>query len=223
MTAPDLLLVPTAFEARGLFPDIEPAPGVEGVLIEHGGRPLRLLIGGFGLAAAGVRAAHAMARHPEGRVILAGIAGSFDLDRAPEASLTQGIAVHLDGIGAGEGEDHVPARDLPFPPLPGPPADPLLLADGPRVPNARAGGILAVASASGGRGIAERRLRAYPNALVEDMESWSVALAARELGRELVILRAVSNLAGVRDPARWRVADAVDRLREGLAALPSAT
>lgn len=222
MTTPDLLLVPTPFEARALFPQLEIDGTLEGRDVDLGSRSMRLVIGGFGLPAAGVRAAASIAHHVPKRVVLAGLAGSFDFDALPQDALVTATELHLDGIGAGEGSDHIPARDLPFPPLPGAPSGALLLSPPlPPIPGVASGPLLSVAAAAGDRTTAERRRRAYPGVLAEDMESWAVALAAREAGVELVVLRAVSNLVGERDPARWRVAEATDRLREGLAALPS--
>lgn len=217
---PELLLVPTRLEAAGLFPGLAPPPDAEGVEVEIEGRRMRLVLGGFGLAAAGARAAAAIARHDPVRIVLAGIAGSFDPQGAPEGALVVASALGVDGIGAGEGPDFLAAAAMGFGELPGrAPGSPVL--SSPALPGARRGMILSVAAASGGPAMAARRRAAHPDALAEDMESWAVGLAAEDAGRPLVVLRAISNLAGDRDPARWRVAEALARLREGLAALPS--
>ena len=69
-----LILVPTALESDLLFPD--EAPG-------------QVVVCGFGLAAAGAGAAHAIAAHRRAAadgVILVGAAGTYDADRHPVGS-----------------------------------------------------------------------------------------------------------------------------------------
>ena len=67
---------------------------------------------GFGLAAAGAGAAHAIATHPadaETGVVLVGAAGTYDPDRFAIATAIDASAVRIDGIGAG-GAGAGPAR-----------------------------------------------------------------------------------------------------------------
>jgi futalosine hydrolase len=215
----DLLLVPTRLEARGLTGETEVPEDIEGTVVRFGSQPFRLVLGGFGLAAAGARAARAIAHHRPRRVILAGIAGSLNEDRAPLTSLIAADRLVVDGLGAGEGPSFLSAESMGFPELPGLPPGPISVAN-PLIPDAVSGTLLSVAAASD-PDMARRRRRAHTAAIAEDMESWAVGLAAHDAGCPLLVLRAISNEAGDRDPARWRVADALARLREGLAALPS--
>jgi hypothetical protein len=53
---------------------------VEAAALDAGGAPIEVC--GFGLAAAGVGAMAAIARYRPSRVVLAGVAGSYDADRA---------------------------------------------------------------------------------------------------------------------------------------------
>ncbi|MEZ6194116.1 MAG: futalosine hydrolase [Planctomycetota bacterium] len=177
-----------------------------------------LVVGGVGLAAAGARAAAAIARHRPRRVVLAGIAGSFDLARAPLGAVIRGLSAAVDGIGAGEGPGHVPLEAMGFEPLPGLGRHPFCSPGA--APGARRGPILSVTAASDA-GLAAARRRRHPTALAEDMESWAVALAAREAGLPLLVLRAISNAVGDRDVAGWRVGEALARLRGLLRELPS--
>ncbi|HWH67530.1 MAG TPA: hypothetical protein VNS99_15595, partial [Gaiellales bacterium] len=85
-----LVLVPTELEARRLA-------------LRHA--PLELC--GFGLARAGVGAMHAIARHRPQRVVLAGVAGSYDAGLAPIGAVLAPALVRCHGLGVG---DQTPAQ-----------------------------------------------------------------------------------------------------------------
>ena len=221
-----LLLAPTRFELEslvgpviGLGPACVPAPNARGV---------RVGLVGFGLVAAGIAAARHFARERPERALLVGIAGSFDLRRAPIASVHRASAVSCHGIGAGEGRAHLSAARLGFPQVPRElagrelgerlelAAPPALLEELPPVE------LLSVASATGDAAEAAARRALHPRARLEDMEGYAVALAAELEGIPLAILRAVSNEVGVRDKARWEIHAALAALRVALAPLLAA-
>jgi futalosine hydrolase len=184
-----LILVPTAIESALLFPDGAPAP---------------LALCGFGLAAAGAGAAHAIAMHTqvaaEG-VILVGAAGTYDPDRHPIGSAILAGAIRCEGIGTGTGTAHRSGAELGFAD-----SDVVTLGDGPE--------LLSVAAAAGSAGdVAARRAR-HPAAAGEEMEGYAVALAAQAFGVPLRIVRGFSNVAGDRDRARWRMDAALRRAAE---------
>ena len=54
----------------------------------------------------------------------------------------------------------------------------------------------------------DRRLT-FPDAVAEDMEGFSVAFACAMAGCQLSIVRGISNVAGDRDKAHWRITDAL--------------
>jgi 1,4-dihydroxy-6-naphthoate synthase len=144
-----LILVPTAAEAELLGDDL---PG-----------PVRVC--GFGLAAAGAGAAHAIATHPaeaEAGVVLVGAAGTYDPDRFAIGTAIDASSVRIDGIGAGGAG---PAQ-LGFAE-----ADVIALtgADGE---------LLSVAEAAGTAAAAAERAERHPSALAEEMEGFAVAVAA---------------------------------------------
>jgi futalosine hydrolase len=179
-----LILVPTAAEAELL----------------GGGLPGRLCVCGFGLAAAGAGAAHAIASHRHAAadgVVLAGAAGTYDAARLAIGTAVDAAAVRIHGIGAGGAG---PAA-LGFAE-----ADVILL-------NGTQGELLSVAEAAGTRAEAETRAGRYPGALAEEMEGFAVAVAASLFGVPLRIVRGASNLAGDRDHAGWRLADALGAVR----------
>ncbi len=155
---------------------------------------------GFGLAAAGAGAAHAIATHrhaAEEGVILAGAAGTYDPDRLAIGAALDSSAVRLDGIGAGGSG---PAA-LGF-------AETDVIALG-----GTEGEILSVAQAAATPAGAEARAARYPAAVAEEMEGFAVAIAASLFGVPLRIVRGASNRAGDRDHAGWRMADALRAVR----------
>ena len=179
-----LVLVPTELESGLLFPD---------------GPPAALAVCGFGLAAAGAGAAHAIAGHPEAAergVVLVGAAGTYDAAAPPIGSAVVAGSVRCDGIGAGSGEQHRTAAELGFAA-----ADAIALGDGPE--------ILSVAAAAGSPAEAAARRARYPRAAGEEMEGYAVAVATGLFGVDLTIVRGFSNAAGDRDRAEWRMAEAL--------------
>ncbi len=186
------MLVPTELERRSL----EARGGFPGA---------RLELCGFGPVAAAARTAELLARYAPARVLLVGIAGSFDLSAAPLGTAARFAAVWLDGVGAGRGQDFLPPSRLGFAQWDGPPAiaECLELAGGGR------GELLTVCAASASPAERSERRARYPQALAEDMEAFGAALACRLAGVPLEVVRGLSNEVGVRDTATWRVREAL--------------
>lgn len=186
--ASTLVLVPTGYEAARL--DLEPGS---------------FEVCGFGLAAAGVGAARALAERRPARAVLLGTAGSYDTGRAPVGSAVVASAVRCVGIGAGE----LSAAELGW-------------AESDLVELGGAGGeLLSVASASPSPKAAAERAARHPAAVAEEMEGFAVALAARAFGVELTVVRGISNLAGDRDHAHWRMTEALAAARRLLDTIPA--
>ena len=181
-----LILVPTALESDLLFPD---------------GAPGRVVVCGFGLAAAGAGAAHAIAVHPAAAadgVVLVGAAGTYDTGRHPVGSAMIAGSIRCEGIGAGSGDGHRSAAALGFAE-----SDTIELGDGDE--------LLSVTAAAGSAHEAAERKARHPTAAGEEMEGYAVAVAAGLFGVGLTIVRGFSNAAGDRDRAGWRLADALGR------------
>jgi futalosine hydrolase len=212
--AATLILVPTPLELariedRGGFP-----PGV-GIVATTG----------FGPIAAAARTSALLARLTPARVLLVGIAGSYDTSTLPIGSAAFFASVAIEGVGAGEGDGLRGPPALGFPQWPGgadrpPILDEIELAPPPRedLPVARL--LLTTCAASAARDQAAGRKRRFPSAAAEDMEGFGVALACALEGVPLTIVRGISNEVGDREPARWRIPAALDAARElALAAL----
>jgi len=205
--APSLLVMPTDFEARRLAEIGGFAPGLA----------LQELCG-FGPVASAARTAELIARLSPRRVLLVGIAGSFDLDEAPVASARTFDAVTLDGVGSGTGAGFLPPSAMGFPQWPGghgSAADAIEESLPLTTPDGTGGGsLLTVCAAAASEAEATLRRERFPAALGEDMEAFGVALACSLAGVPLVCVRGISNPVGAGDPGTWKVDEALAAARE---------
>lgn len=188
-----LILVPTAYEANLMSFDSVP-----------------VVVIGFGLAAAGAGASHAIGMYrdeAEEGVILAGAAGSYDPRRAPIGSAVVASAVRCRGVGVGYGANHRSAAQLGW-------------ADSDVLPLEGDGGEL-LSVAAGAANLEQASLRAdrHPGAIGEEMEGYAVAVAARLHGVPLRIVRGFSNVAGDREHDGWRMEEALAAARDRVADL----
>jgi futalosine hydrolase len=193
----DLVLVPTELELRQLD-ELGPFPEAARELC------------GFGPVSAAARTAQRLAELRPGRVLLLGIAGSLDPERAPLGSACLFERVRLDGVGAGAGTGFLPPSRLGFPQWEGPPGpveDALELAPG------GTGELLTVCAASASPGEASARRERHPAAVAEDMEGFGVALACHLARVPLAVVRGISNAAGERERRTWRVPAALAAAR----------
>ena len=207
-----LVLVPTRLEARLLL-DVDGAPLDLPAASPLLAKNAAVALCGCGLAAAGVLAARWLERLRPRRVLLVGLGGTLDPRGAPVGRCVAGSHVTLGGIGAGQGEHHLSLTDMGLEVLPGLDDSDIALAPPPRFPS---GGLVSVASASANHDEARAVRAAHPHAVVEDMETWPVALAARLTGTPLTVIRTISNEAGVRDKSAWRLDAAARAFRDSL-------
>jgi futalosine hydrolase len=138
-------------------------------------------------------------------VALVGIAGSYYKDALPPGSAACFDSVTLDGVGAGQGDAFKSAASMGFDHGVKEDVLPLCCPTGLR----HGEQLLTVCAASGSNVHALMRRDRYPQAAAEDMEGFAVALACRQAGVELTILRGISNLAGQRDLKQWVIDDAM--------------
>ncbi len=167
---------------------------------------------GFGPVAAAAQARHAIAVHEPERVVLVGIAGTFDPGGLPVGTAAVFPSVLMHGVGVGVAS-FVPAPALGYRHWPrsgksgadGP--DALALAS--PVPPA-AGPLLTVCTAAAAEAEARGRRERFPDAVAEDMEGFAVALAGRLAGVPVAIVRGISNAVGDRRFERWQIPEALD-------------
>ena len=211
-----LVLVPTVFELRLLFPEVAAGPWparLAGRDDDHGRAPSVALCG-LGLSEAGARAGVLLARATDEEALLVGLAGTYDAGALPPGRVFAASHVEVTGIGMG-GMESGSSR-----PSDGPLAG-HSLGSGPLPLDVALGafgtaGLLSAATASSTPEEAARRHEAHPRCLAEDMETHAVRVAALAAGKRLYVLRAVSNAAGERGAGGWRIDDAALALREAI-------
>jgi futalosine hydrolase len=200
---PTLLLVPTALEAARL----ETLGGwrASASIVETCG---------FGPIAAAARTAELVERLKPRRVLLVGIAGSYRPEPDAIGTALAFARVAIDGLGAGEGDALVPPARMGFHQHPTQPGqDELQLARPVSASNGEPHLLLTVCAASADADQAARRKRRHREALAEDMEGFGVALACVRARVPLCVVRGLSNQAGERDTARWRIDEALNAAR----------
>ena len=182
-----LVLVPTEMEMRTAFRYLP--------------NPERVQLSGFGPVSSAIATAMHLGTGKYDRVVLLGIAGTYDNSQLPVGSACTFERVACYGIGAGEGDDFQTAHELKFETEPpffdlqaGGQAEPLLVT---------------VTSAAASRVEVQRRRHKFEQAVAEDMEAWGVAAAACRFELPVTVIRGISNIAGDRDHGRWEIEPAL--------------
>jgi futalosine hydrolase len=192
-----LVFTPTQFEMQSIsFADEEPC--------------VETAVCGFGpILSAAVAAERIAACRPK-RVMLVGLAGTYsDRCQVGSAFVFRNVVCH--GIGAGQGQGFQSAQELNWDhwnddlPIGG--CCPLRIVSAPTDQVRDCLVTVCSASASGDDlALVKRR---FPQADAEDMEGYSVAAAAAVYSRDLTIVRGISNAAGDRNHANWKIEQAL--------------
>jgi len=195
-----LVLIPTEMERRHLTnrPDFD----FKG--------PCELC--GFGPITAAARTSAMISQHKPARVVLTGIAGTFDPDELPVGTATIFDRVTMYGIGVGNDTAFLQAEDIGFSQWTGSGRD-----DGTisgelnlETPLPSAGGrLLTCCASSRSRDEARQRLDRFPDAIAEDMEGFGVGLACQLAGVPVAIVRGISNEVGDRQNHLWQIPEAM--------------
>jgi len=166
---------------------------------------------GIGPVQAAAETALRLAHARPQRVVLAGLAGTYDGARAPLGCVLPVAQTRLVGVGVGcSGKNHESADAGG---LPRHPNDPRTEDSSDLGPPTEGGHLaLTVCAASRNRREARQRARVHRDAIIEEMEGFAVAWVARRKRLAFEHWRAVSNVAGVRDRARWCTEDAFSEL-----------
>ncbi len=201
MPTDHLILIPTAFESDLIAPQLSGYLEKTNAVITHCG---------FGPVAAAAITTEAITTHQPRRVILLGIAGAY---LSPQSNLTVGQAyrfgtVTVDGIGVGAGSEFQSANDLGWPQFAGDQHRPAIN-DTIELGTDASFQLLTVCAASATPAQAQLRQQRY-GAAAEDMEGFAVAMACRLRDVPLTIIRGISNVAGDRDKANWRIKEALN-------------
>jgi futalosine hydrolase len=179
-------------------------------------RGLAVLVTGVGPAAAAAVTSAELAREPAELVLCAGIGGGYAALGAGDIAVAS-ASVFAD-LGAQSADGFLPLSELGYGdehyPVPAQLA--VELAD-------RTGGhmgtVLTVATVTGTAARAEELRGRFPDAVAEGMEGAGVAAAAALHGAAFAEIRAISNAAGPRRRAEWRVPEALHALGRAVAAV----
>lgn len=223
------ILIPTPFEASFLMDEasisnlLNPAAPINTICYPQ--YAFRYGIVGFGLAAAGSGASRSLTNKLYFEVetapaILIGIAGTYQPEKYPVGSVVCASSVECVGIGVGSGAEYQSAGEMGWAqgiPFKGAPeVSDIIEAVRPKTLTLPTGKFLSVTSASSN--LEEARLRAseFPDAAGEEMEGFSVGLACRNLNRPFAMIRGISNIAGDRDKAHWKIKEALSAVNKAL-------
>ena len=205
----NLILVPTPMELEQL----------QGVLAPPERSDIAMQLCGFGPIAAAARAGNLISRYQPDRVLLIGIAGTFDVQHFPVGSAHRFTQTCCDGIGVGTGDSFISAAQLGWLQFKGADAQPEI---GDRLPLdsgfvsgiPASGTLLTCCSASDSAETAAARRKRFPDANAEDMEGFAVSMACNLAGVPLQIVRGISNEVGNRNRDTWEIEKAIQAAAE---------
>lgn len=206
----DLIIVPTAGEMTALSRRLKSRRQTTGWAFQ---------LCGFGPIAAAARTAALISRYRPSRVLLAGIAGTFDENRFPIGTACRFDLVSCYGIGVGSGEHFQSAQSLGWDQFSGGDARPKVTDEIALISTFVGdipchGQLLTACAASANQLEADQRRRLFPAATAEDMEGFGVAMACALAGVPLQIVRGISNLVGDRKASAWKVDAALEAAAE---------
>lgn len=170
---------------------------------------------GVGPAAAAARTAKALAAAKYDLVVSAGIGGGFP-ERAEVGSLVVANEIVGADLGAETPDGFCSVDELGFGSA-RVSTDPVLVT---RVTEAlrtagrsvHTGPVLTVSTVTGTAATALEMAARVPGAAAEAMEGLGVATAAQDFGVPILEIRAISNLVGPRDRAKWQIPEALHAL-----------
>lgn len=178
---------------------------------------------GFGPVAAAARTSLLIAQHRPTTVLLAGIAGSLDVECSVGESY-EFNRVRSYGIGVGDGEQFRSAEEIGWKhvqeeagTIPHGVGDVITRANDKEKIQSQfglKGELLSVCAASSSPSEAAIKKASNPAAIAEDMEGFAVAAACVLHSVPWVIVRGISNWAGDRDKDNWQTDRALQKTAE---------
>lgn len=174
----------------------------------------RMEVIGFGPIAAAARTTCLIFEHRPERLFLLGIAGAYGNELAiGSAAQFQKVACY--GVGVGTGATHRSAFDVGFPQTqtllpPGKQVRSDILPLDYSAAHANSDLLVSVCAAAADPVDVDLRLEQFPSSTAEDMEGFGFALACQQANLPGQIIRGISNVAGERNRANWRIEAALD-------------
>ena len=200
-----LLLIPTEFERGFVADSISPSLSVA------------IEVCGFGSIIPAARTVQLIEQHQPDRVLLIGIAGSYD-QRLNVGSAYAFLSVACYGVGAGTGESFQSAEQIGWHHWLDPNSESLIgdaISISAKLPipanlaNSTQLQLLTVCAAATGVQDVDLRTEKFPRAVAEDMEGFAVAAAGQLCNCPVSIIRGISNRAGDRDKKNWKISEAM--------------
>ena len=215
-----MLLVPTLFELE-MLPDHPSREELREGSADW--RGFQVMLCGMGPVDAACAAARAFVMGQEGPALLCGLAGTYSRKKAPLTSLVSITDFVMEGLGVIDENGVRSPEELDLPDsvrgqLPFESRERATFAI-PKLPELAA---LTVASSSASAGIATSRKTKHKGVVVEEMEGFAVARAARLASRSFACIRAIANEAGERDKRKWKARVAMEVLADYLSELGGA-
>ena len=197
-----LLLIPTKFEKKQIQAALD---DLSGQAANASSIDLTVETCGFGPVVSAAQTTRLLIQHKPDQVLLLGIAGSLD-EGLKVGAAYRFSSVGCHGVGVGEGDQFQTSEQMGWKQSINsvPIENPIQLSGAQETRQ-----LLTVCAASENTTQAQIKRKLFPDAVAEDMEGYSVALACQIQGVKLIIVRGVSNAAGVRDKSKWQVAPAM--------------
>ncbi len=199
-TAKTLVLIPSAFELGFIrqhpaLADFSAETATTVVLEECG----------VGLVQAAVRTAQLIEQQKPQHVVLLGIAGTYDEQRASVGHAYLFAAVSCFGIGVGQGANFRPIETTALAAFGQANREIALhIPDTLRAEIAE-GSLITVAAVSSNATEVDSIRTHYSSGIAEDMEGFSVATACEFRAIPCSIIRGISNIAGQRNKTSWQI------------------
>lgn len=201
-----LVLIPTRFEQRQIVEFFSARCSV----------PVEIC--GFGPVVPAARTVQLIQQYSPDRVLLMGIAGRYD-HRLEIGSACSFSSVACYGVGVGSLDAFQTAGEMGWPHWCDPDGltgigDVLSISTQERSPEHQSAGpsemqLLTVCSAAANEDEVQSRKKHFPGAMAEDMEAFSVAAACQLCNIPVVVVRGISNHAGDRIKANWKIRESL--------------
>ena len=188
----------------------------ERVAVVAAGTEADVIVGGVGPAAAAAATSRALSGRTYDLVLCAGIGGG--LAGLPIGAIAVASEIAFADLGAQTPDGFASAAELGFG-VDRYPVAPRLAVELADCTGGHLGTVLTVATVTGTAARAAELVERFPHAVAEGMEGAGVAAAAALHGVPVAEIRAISNAAGPRDRASWRIPDALAALGSAVAAV----
>ncbi|MEQ1904010.1 MAG: futalosine hydrolase [Pirellulaceae bacterium] len=170
---------------------------------------ISLEVSGVGILSAAITASRLIERQQPQHVVLFGIAGTYDEDRATVGQAYLFPSVSCFGFGVGQGTNFRPWETTELAAVaPCEREIGLQFPDTLRDETAK-GSLISVAAVSNDADEVNSIRKHYPSAIAEDMEGFAVASACQSFAIPCTVIRGISNVAGQRDKAHWQIESAL--------------